>query len=103
RSNRAIEKFDVRRGFRATTHVTWWVRQAITRALTEQSSLIHIPAYMQTHVRRLTRIQDKPASEAWQTPSVADIAQAMGLKEKQATKVRDVSHLTLLSFQAPSG
>ena len=101
--NRAIEKFDVRRGFRATTHVTWWVRQAITRALSEQSSLIHIPAYMQTHVRRLTGIQDKPASEAWQTPSVADIAQAMGLKEKQATKVRDVSHLTLLSLEAPSG
>jgi RNA polymerase primary sigma factor len=101
--NRGVEKFDVRRGFRATTHVTWWVRQAITRALSEQSSLIHIPAYMQTHVRRLTGIQDKPASEAWQTPSVADIAHALGMKEKKAKQVRDVSHFTLISLQAPSG
>src|SRR4051812_32048688 len=57
---RAIEKFDVRKGFRVTTHVTWWIRQAITRALAEQSSLMHIPEYMQTHLRRLAEIQDKP-------------------------------------------
>ena len=50
---RAIEKFDVRRGFRVTTHVTWWIRQAITRALAEHSGTIHIPEHMQRHVRRL--------------------------------------------------
>jgi RNA polymerase sigma factor (sigma-70 family) len=43
---RAIEKFDVRRGFRVTTHVTWWIRQAITRALAEHSGTIHIPEHM---------------------------------------------------------
>ena len=100
--NRAIEKFDVRRGFRVTTHVTWWIRQAITRALAEHSSIIHIPEYMQTHVRRVALLQDKPAAEAWQSPSVADIAHAMGMKEKTAKAVRDVSHFTILSLQAPS-
>ena len=100
---RGIEKFDVRRGFRVTTHVTWWIRQAITRALAEHSGTIHIPAHMQTHVRRLARLQDKPASATGQSPSVADIAHALGLQEKKATQVRDVSHFTLLSFQAPSG
>ena len=100
---RGIEKFDVRRGFRVTTHVTWWVRQAITRALAEHSGTIHIPAHMQTHVRRLARLQDKPASATGQSPSVADIAHALGMQEKKATQVRDVSHFTLLSFQAPSG
>src|SRR5438874_3769399 len=84
--NRGIEKFDVRRGFRVTTHVTWWIRQAITRALADQSGIIHIPEYMQTHIRHVRRLagtQDKPASEAWQSPSVADIAHAMAMKEKQ--------------------
>ena len=41
--NRGIERFDVRRGFRVTTHVTWWIRQAITYALAQQSGTIHIP------------------------------------------------------------
>src|SRR4029453_4612509 len=80
---RGIEKFDVRRGFRVTTHVTWWVRQAITRALAEHSGTIHIPAYMQTHVRRLALLQDKPTSANGQSTSVADIAHALGMQEKR--------------------
>jgi RNA polymerase sigma factor (sigma-70 family) len=104
--NRAIEKFDVRRGFRLTNHVTWWIRQAITRALADHSGIIHIPEYLQTYVRHVRRVagrQDNSAPEAWQSPSVAAIAQALGIKEKQATRVRDVSQRTILSFQAPSG
>jgi RNA polymerase primary sigma factor len=99
---RAIEKFDVRRGFRVTTHVTWWVRQAITHALAERSSTIHIPEYMQTHVRRLALLQDKPTSANGQASSVVEIAQALGMNEKKAKQVRDVSHFTILSLQAPS-
>jgi RNA polymerase sigma factor (sigma-70 family) len=99
---RAIEKFDVRRGFRVTTHVTWWIRQAITHALAKHSGTIHIPEHMQTHVRRLALLQDTPAAALGPSPSVADIAHAMGMKEKKAKQVRDVSHFTLLSFQAPS-
>jgi RNA polymerase sigma factor (sigma-70 family) len=101
--NRGIEKFDVRRGFRVTTHVTWWIRQAITRALAQQSGTIHIPEHMQTHVRRLALLQDKPASATEQAYSVVEIAQAMGMKEKKAKQVRDVSHFTILSLQTPSG
>ena len=100
---RGIEKFDVRRGFRVTTHVTWCIRQAITHALAERSSTIHIPAYMQTHVRRLALLQDKPTSANGQASSVVAIAQALGMKEKKAKQARDVSHFTLLSLQAPSG
>jgi len=100
--NRGVEKFDVRRGFRATTHVTWWVRQAITHALAKHSGTIHIPEHMQTHVRRLAVLQDTPAAADGQSPSVADIAQALGMKEKKAQVVRDASHLTILSLQAPS-
>jgi RNA polymerase primary sigma factor len=99
---RAIEKFDVRRGFRVTTHVTWWVRQAITHALAERSSTIHIPDYMQRHVRRLAVLQDKPASANGQSSSVVEIAQALGMKEKKAKQVRDVSNFTILSLQATS-
>ena len=99
---RGIEKFDVRRGFRVTTHVTWWVRQAITHALAERSSTMHIPAYMQTHVRRLALLQDKPTAANGQASSVVAIAHALGMNEKKATQVRDVSHFTLLSLQAPS-
>jgi RNA polymerase sigma factor (sigma-70 family) len=98
-----VSTFDVGRGFRVTTHVTWWIRQAITRALAEHSGTIHIPEHMQTHVRRLALLQDKPASATGQYPSVADIAQALGMNEKKAKQVRDVSHFTILSLQAPSG
>ena len=104
--NRGVEKFDVRRGFRVTTHVTWWVRQAITHALAKHSGTIHIPEHMQKHVRRLAVLQDKPASANGATRqafSVADIAHALGMKEKKAKQVRDVSHFTLISLQAPSG
>ena len=101
--NRGIETFDVRRGFRVTTHVTWWIRQAITHALAKHSGTIHIPKHMQTHVRRLALLQDKPASATGQAYSVVEIAQAMGMKEKKAKQVRDVSHFTMLSLQAPSG
>jgi RNA polymerase primary sigma factor len=100
---RGIEKFDVRRGFRVTTHVTWWIRQAITRALAEHSGTIHIPEHMQKHVRRLARLQDTPAFATGQYPSVADIVHALGMKEKKAKQVRDVSQFTLISLQAPSG
>jgi RNA polymerase primary sigma factor len=103
--NRGVEKFDVRRGFRATTHVTWWVRQAITHALAKHSGTIHIPEHMQTHVRRLAVLQNKPASAHGATRqafSVADIAHAMGMKEKKAKVVQEVSHLTILSLEAPS-
>ena len=100
--NRGIETFDVRRGFRVTTHVTWWIRKAITHALAQQSGTIHIPEHMQTHVRRLALFQDTPASATGQAPSVADIAQALGMKAKKAKQVRDVSHFTILSLQAPS-
>ena len=101
--NRGVEKFDVRRGFRVTTHVTWWIRQAITHALAKHSGTIHIPEHMQTHVRRLAVLQDKPTSVNGQASSVADIAHALGMKEKKAKQVRDVSHFTLISLQAPSG
>ena len=79
---RAIEKFDVRRGFRVTTHVTWWVRQAITHALAKHSGTIHIPEHMQTHVRRLALLQDTPTSANGQASSVVDIAHTLGMKKK---------------------
>jgi RNA polymerase sigma factor (sigma-70 family) len=101
--NRAIEKFDVRRGFRVTTHVTWWIRQAITHALAKHSGTMHIPEHMQTHVRRLAVLQDKATSVNGQASSVAEIAHTLGMKEKKAKQVRDVSHFTLISLQAPSG
>lgn len=83
---RAIEKFDVRRGFRVTTHVTWWICQAITHALAKHSGTIHIPEHMQTHVRRLTVLQDTPTSVNGQASSVADIAHALGMKEKRPNR-----------------
>jgi RNA polymerase primary sigma factor len=80
---RAIEKFDVRRGFRVTTHVTWWIRQAITHALAKHSGTIHIPEHMQTHVRKLALLQDTPTSANGWSSSVIEIAHALGMQEKK--------------------
>ena len=82
--------------------MTWWVRQAITHALAERSSTIHIPEHMQKHVRRLAVLQNKPASANGQSSSVVEIAHALGMKEKKAKVVQEVSHLTILSLEAPS-
>ncbi len=99
---KAVGKFDYQRGFKFSTYATWWIRQAITRAIADQARTIRIPVHMVETINKLVRVQRQLLQELGRTPTNEEIAAEMGIDVEKVREVRKIAQEPV-SLESPIG